>query len=232
LKVLRDKSGASLIFVLAAMLLLMAIGVSVVTAAGYNLSAGLTQRDRNQLDLYVSSMEQTIHAALLEDIEGATIDTVSTLGGLILKDAYRSGDGQYTRIYPLSISIPDSVNATYTVSVAVTINVRIFTPEYEIATIPDPDSDPDMPDYIDIIVDRSPQLAYANGTVTVTQTTTNETSVFSDTPLGITTVTTYSYSGVVILEDYAHYSDPVTDSNMHIVDPGMWTVIRHEKTSK
>jgi len=81
MRVLRDKAGASLIFVLAAMLLLMALGVSAITAAGYNFSAGLTQRDRSQLNLYVSSMEQTIHASLVEDVTGENIMSAGSLGG-------------------------------------------------------------------------------------------------------------------------------------------------------
>jgi hypothetical protein len=53
-----------MLFVLAAMLLLMAIGVSALTAAGANFGARLSKRDENQLNLYMNSMELTLRTAL------------------------------------------------------------------------------------------------------------------------------------------------------------------------
>jgi uncharacterized protein (UPF0333 family) len=67
--ILKSESGISLIFVLAFMFLLLALGVSVLTAAGNSHRSVLAQRDRSQLTLYANSMEHVIHAALEEEGE-------------------------------------------------------------------------------------------------------------------------------------------------------------------
>jgi len=77
-------------FVLATMLLMLAIGISTLTASGLSAGSVLAQRDRNQLNLYASSMERTILAALhieehpSPDIMTDTLDDVDTLGDWIL----------------------------------------------------------------------------------------------------------------------------------------------------
>jgi hypothetical protein len=52
-----------MMFVLAAMFLLTAIGASALAAAGTNRGANAEKRRENQLRLYVSGMEQTLRAA-------------------------------------------------------------------------------------------------------------------------------------------------------------------------
>ncbi|MDR0292960.1 MAG: hypothetical protein LBH95_02265 [Oscillospiraceae bacterium] len=98
MKRLRRKSGASMMFVLAAMLLLMALGVSALAAAFGAFGARHIKRDENQLDLYAGSMERTLKAVLEDTLPdaGARIDgvlsgglpTVTTLSGQVLKAAY------------------------------------------------------------------------------------------------------------------------------------------------
>ncbi|MCL2663353.1 MAG: hypothetical protein FWE83_08530 [Oscillospiraceae bacterium] len=95
MKVLRNKSGASLMFVLATMMLLMVLGVSVIAAAGYNVGAGVVQHNRTQLELYSSSMERTIKAAFDVDAVqpvGESLIDAETFGRQILREAI-SGSG-------------------------------------------------------------------------------------------------------------------------------------------
>ena len=66
MKVLQNKSGVSLFFVLGAMMFLLALGASALTAAGVAFGAGFAQQERNQLELFVSSTERTL-LALLEN---------------------------------------------------------------------------------------------------------------------------------------------------------------------
>ena len=98
---LRGKSGASMLFVLAAMLLLMAIGVSAIAAAGASWGASLTKRAENQLDLYVNSMELTLREVLREP-ETKKLADAETLTGQIFNKVYGqigNVDGVYT--YPV-----------------------------------------------------------------------------------------------------------------------------------
>lgn len=88
MKALQNQNGMSLLFVLAVMLLLLALGVSALTAAGLNFGAGTAQRERSQLHLYAHSMERVIRAALEnseEQSETALVDA-ETLGGWIMRD--------------------------------------------------------------------------------------------------------------------------------------------------
>jgi hypothetical protein len=123
--VLRGRRGVSMLFVLAAMLLLIAIGVSALTAAGANYGARLRSQTENQLNLYLNSMELTVRA-MLEDRgdEGRAItDPMSTLTGSILKEAYgRFGQPNPPASLPLvidldDIDIPAEWGVTYTIKI-------------------------------------------------------------------------------------------------------------------
>ena len=95
MKMLRDTRGASLMFILAITFLLLSIGVSVLTAAGLNFGATAAQRDRSQLDIYVSGMERVMQLVIDEE-EDATggltrpISDARTLVGLILYEVLES----------------------------------------------------------------------------------------------------------------------------------------------
>lgn len=83
-------------YVLATMMLLMAIGVSAITAAGFNVGAGVVQRNRTQLEMYSSSMERTLMAALnVPETNGTQLSdgsTLNTLSGKIIYNALVSSE--------------------------------------------------------------------------------------------------------------------------------------------
>ena len=92
--ILRSRSGASMMFVLAAMLLLWWIGASALNAATENAGAGNVKRTQNQLELYANSMELTLKS-LVEQSETAgltSLDSADTLVGQILKSIYQAAD--------------------------------------------------------------------------------------------------------------------------------------------
>jgi len=236
---LRSKSGASLIFVLASMLLLIAIGVSAVTAAGYNRGAGLIQRDRNQLGLYVSSMERTIHSSIMEHITGQSVIGVNTLRGSVIRDAYLDKTNQdfntytYTRAFDLDVAVPDSLNAVYAAKVIVSMNVQVFPPvdEYEwVDWIEGPDGEViEIED--NVLIGRSPELVQMHGTVRVLLNVRDADPLLPGRQLSTATETTYSVGGCIIEEWYYDFREGVDAGNMIIADQGNWMVSRHEKTS-
>ena len=99
-KILKNSSGITMLFVLGAMLFLLVIGVSVFTASGLSLGAVEAQRARNQLDMYVSSMERVIFESLNRVVaSGASISAPvddnnnDVLGGWVLREAFAVGLG-------------------------------------------------------------------------------------------------------------------------------------------
>ena len=245
-KILRSKSGASLMFVLAAMLLLMAIGVSAITAAGLSFGASIDQREWSQLDIYVSSMERTMKAALEANDMGDCILDAKALTSHLLKLAYDSGDGPYSFEESAAVNLtaqsPDG-DADYRVVISGEFNVQVFEPiiikEWvaveggEPGEPGDPD-DPDDPDaepeieYVEVQVDRTPKIVMISGEIVVTQTTRYQAP--DEVIHTMITSTTYRLNGVVIEEDpeYDRLSEMASDSDMLIVFPGALTVMKHE----
>ena len=225
-RLLSDKSGVSLIFVLAVMLLLMAIGVSAITAAGLNFGAGVVQSERTQLSMYVSSMERTVKAMLEENDSGVSLSGVQTLAGRLLKSAYGNGGGLYIiagNAVTMTADSPDG-NAKYEITLTGSLNVQIREPYDLTDWIEDPE-DPEAPP-IEVFAGRTEQSARINGEVTVTQTTTFTSP--GGKVLSMTTVTVYSYSEGEIEERGFDAWDPdVYLENMIITNPGKWAVSKH-----
>ena len=105
MNILRNKQGASLVLVIATMFFLLALGTSAFTAAGLNMGAGYVQRDRNQLELYSSSMERTIISQFEQtwtETETSITAQRNTLGGRIMLEAYETGKVNVT-LQPITI---------------------------------------------------------------------------------------------------------------------------------
>ncbi|MCL2203039.1 MAG: hypothetical protein FWB88_03765 [Defluviitaleaceae bacterium] len=86
--ILRNKRGLSLIFVLVAMLVLLALSAGAFTAAGLSHRAVFAQQARNQRMLYVESMGLVLRDALNE--ERPPGGTVATLTEIILEAVYEA----------------------------------------------------------------------------------------------------------------------------------------------
>ena len=61
---IHNKSGASLVFVLAVMLLLMQVGVSALLAASAGAGAGINERVGNQMNMYADSVQKSVMYSL------------------------------------------------------------------------------------------------------------------------------------------------------------------------
>jgi hypothetical protein len=124
---LGNNRGASMLFVLASMLLLMTIGISSLTAAGANYGAGLARRAENQLNLFMNSMELTLRAAMEEpDTPGERIDAAAkTLNRLILQDLYLNPDTPRNLNPVLPDGAADGINITRLVLNYENVTVRL-----------------------------------------------------------------------------------------------------------
>ena len=102
MQALRNKSGLSLFFVLGSMMLLLALGVSALTAAGAAFGARFAQQNRNQLELFVSSTERVLLASLgNQEISMSDSTDDDTIGDWIIRRAVeRFFDGEPGGIPP------------------------------------------------------------------------------------------------------------------------------------
>ena len=67
IRILKNKTGASLVFVVGVMLLLLAVGVSALTAASSNAGFAQRQRQFNQVRILADSVHQNILFSLQSD---------------------------------------------------------------------------------------------------------------------------------------------------------------------
>jgi hypothetical protein len=100
--ILRDKSGVSLLIVLAVMLLIMAIGVSVLVAAGASMGFVRSQQEYNRVRLLEESVHRSIMYELQRPTAGVSQGTLDTrLATRIAEAAYwiaeqgAAGDSRY-----------------------------------------------------------------------------------------------------------------------------------------
>ena len=122
MNILSNKQGASLVIVLATMFFLLALGTSAFTAAGLNRGAGYVQRDRNQLELYASSMERAIIAELEQTwtaTETSIAEQKDTLGGMVMLEAFKTG-GVHVEFQPITIDGPSGSGGSVKYSVTIT----------------------------------------------------------------------------------------------------------------
>jgi hypothetical protein len=91
IKILGNKSGASMVIVLAVMFLLISIIVSVLAAAGESTGAGLNQYKLNQMNMYAESVQRVIMEVLPDtsvdfDVPQVFSPAQSNLGGQLVRE--------------------------------------------------------------------------------------------------------------------------------------------------
>jgi len=213
LKNIQNSSGASILYVLAAMLLLMAISASVLTAASTNLGSGMDKKTSNQLYLYADNMQKSVMYSLQMGSNDEDRDITSptgspeTLGGQILGAVAVAADPQVPIEWELKPTLDGSDLSNITVSVKVTPTV-VTTPEVAAQSeVKDADGNIITP-----AVEYQPKTTVISGSAVVTVTVTlNEKSVI--------TVAVYDFADGLL-------KDSVIDN------AGKWRLISHEKTDK
>ncbi|MCL1862445.1 MAG: hypothetical protein FWF78_02635 [Defluviitaleaceae bacterium] len=212
IKILKQKSGISLIFVLAIMLVLLTVSVSAFTAAGLGMGAYAAQRDRNQLNMYASSMERTIRSAILSDdtfvyaILNALLTETNDMGAHVWRDEFAAFfiDSQ---LPPIDIALDDiTITSDLPDVFALTIRGEGITPQ--IAPFRQ------GIDSMEILV---------SGRITLSLTTTHG-------GIEMVSETTYQFDQVGMGEASPGAALPPggTPSGLQIHDFGRWDVIRHE----
>jgi hypothetical protein len=86
-KILRDKSGMAMMFVLGIMLMLMAIGASAITAASANTGFWLKQRDHSR----VMILDKAVHENIMHSLQHDPSDK-DLLSYKLVMDIYRAYD--------------------------------------------------------------------------------------------------------------------------------------------
>lgn len=109
LRFMKNKAGASMVFVLFAMSILMVMASSAMVATGSAVGLGVNQRNYNQLKVYSESINKSIMYALQKNGSdaGKDIRNVSTLGGQMLRALYNYADNGEIRSF-----LPDSMNVS------------------------------------------------------------------------------------------------------------------------
>ncbi len=229
LAVLHNNSGASLMFVLAVMLLLMAIGTSALVAASAAAGSGLAKEGYNQQKLYADSIQQTIKYSLQigndpnpakgdkDKLVGSTI----TMGGKLLGQLYPiKGTALPSGVRTFSFT-PTLTGVDFSTVGGCVVEIKI-TPDnctkvVEVAATGETkDADGNV---ITPAVPWQPESVIINGTATVTVEVENP----HDSSKKLKSVVTYFMSGAY-LEQQAEGS-----TDMKIRDGGEWRFVSHEK---
>ncbi|MCL2002842.1 MAG: hypothetical protein FWG72_02420 [Oscillospiraceae bacterium] len=219
---IRNRRGASMLFVLAAMLLLMAIGVSALTAAGANLGAAASARAENQLNLYVNSMELTLRELINQDEFKAQLFWM----------AYNDDDG-----HAINMELDEEYGwdgVTFQITVSGELRGHTSRPcsPYVVAVEPTKELDEESGEEI-ITHPGSPSKAhisqreyYSGGELWVTVEAEYR-------GLTVVSVTTYHLvGGAELLEADDNHTDPLGfDEMVYELAFGTWTFRRHERVS-
>lgn len=210
-RVIKDNSGASIMFVLGVALLLLAISTSALVAASASAGAGIAKQTRNQLNLYADSVQKTLMYSLMSKYdEGKNIlatddmDKPKTLSGQILRAIYHSATSVTTTASFTSFSIPFSIDdITLTLdgdnSFTCTVDIDVEQPFVQI--------------YNGISTATSIQYL-VNARITV------QAEVFYRSTL--TSLVTYDYSGGLLEKD-------TVANTVLIEEAGEWRFVSHEK---
>lgn len=87
---INDKSGASLVFVLSIMLLLIAIGTSALVAASASAGTKINQTIYNQLNIYADSLQKNLMYSLQMDLNDP--EYLNSLGAKFILALYNAKD--------------------------------------------------------------------------------------------------------------------------------------------
>ena len=218
MKVLRDKHGVSLVLVLAVMFFLLALATAAFTAAGLNFGAGGVQRDRNQLELYASSMERAIASSILQAWQASESsitdeDETDTLGGRILLEIYRNGN-VYIEIGPGDFILPPGFDSSVRYSATISSIGAAGTETSMISRLPgnrcereyvydyDEDGDPfiiGVAVVAGMVCERS--VVTMGGELRVALRTVYTTNAITGDEIEMQTVTTIKYHSILIREE-------------------------------
>lgn len=209
-RVIKDNSGASIMFVLGIALLLLAISTSALVAASASDGARIAKQTRNQLNLYSDSVQKIIMSSLMsKDDKGKNVlaitdsDMPKTLNGQILRAIYNDIYNDVDPLIPatatsyatkLSIDIKD-IALTLDGDDSFTCKVGILGEPYIIYNSP-------SSLMVNAGFDIKTEVGYRGNT--------------------LTSIASYNYSGGLLLK--------ATSTGIVTIDePGEWRFVSYEK---
>jgi len=213
--VLKSKSGASLMFVLGIMLLLLAIAGSIMAAASANIGANVRQDRYNRAVLLTDSVHRSIKHSLeaMPNTE-AYIDNefANSLAFQIARAIYENADAPNDTV-ELNIDIAGvDMSSVNSITLDITYQDIKFNGPIEAV----PETNPPM--------QRIPRTATISAQMNVCVVVEVDTASLRDTPQLITTVASYELSGAVLSDTNA--SGEIGE--MIFSDFGKWVLKSYE----
>jgi len=246
IKILQDKTGATMMFVLGIMLLLMAIGVSALVAASANTGFMLNQREYNQILI----LDDAVHKNIMYSLQYDTSSDDYLSKQLVMK-IYAARAPDPPESTPL-VSFPDmSLDISFSNGLEAESNhiqvksVTLSFPEklVEMINITDPipavftpaeyDDEGNLISEKTLDQPREPKMATVNATVNVTVEISTNGKI-------ITSRAIYKYTGGVLSDDPdgVHAEDKTDEAFPMVLVPdadgkcGEWRLIKHEKVDR
>ena len=232
--VLKSKSGASLMFVLAVMMLLMAISISVLTAAGASAGIYLKQKEHSQIIVLDESIQKNIMYSLQSNPSDAAL-----LSRQLVMAIYEANDPELAfggvafglSSKTLGLSLGNGVDIT---SGSVKVDsITLAFPEQNVVLMPPVpaiyedvfDVDGNKIDRV-VVIGRDPKTASISATMTVTV-------KISANGKTMTTRTSYEYHGGFLSDDvngiHSLEEDDSTFAMSFTADGyGEWRLLKHE----
>jgi hypothetical protein len=227
--ILKSKSGVSLMFVMGTMMLLLAIGASVMAAASANVGANVRQNQYNRATLLGNSIHRNIMYSLQADWDGNG-NFENSLAYQLANAFYEAGretdaldDGL---VIELNLALDDvPVGGKYSVTLEIQPHEFDITFAGPVGYIPETSTN------------RIPRTASIHAIVTVTVVVEVETGlVVRDDDRVITTRATYNFTGLMSDEELSDMeteqdSTIFDDEDLVLVEAGFgWELINLEIT--
>jgi len=217
LVILKNKSGASLMFVLGIMLLLLAISASVLTAASANIGSNVRQNKYNTAIV----LTESIHGSIKHSLEMTPFST-----------DYLDEEFENSLAYQIVQLIYSNTNSEVPIE---TVKLDVDIPGVDMSTVESialeiPFQDVRFAGPVDAVPEtipptaRIPKTATINAQMIINVIVEIESASLREAPRLITTVATYEFRGGLL-------SDEDTNSEigeMKFVDFGKWELMSYE----
>lgn len=202
---LKDQSGASLLFVLGVMLMLLAAGASVLAAAFGNFGIGIRQENYNRAMLLGDSIHRNIEHSLV-----ARANAENSLARQIAWQIYENSGELMADGIELEVAIDGSTieEVVWSVTLSFPHASAIITPY--------------VPEIPELNIDSRPRRALLNAIMLVrVEVEVNSAGVLGEKRI-ITFEAVYEYIGGILTEE------PAGSNNMIFENPGSWEIVSFE----
>jgi len=224
-KILKTTSGASLIFVLGIMLLLMAVSTSVIAAASANVGANVRQRQYNRALLLNDSIHRNVQHSLMMDPSDSGYQ--QSLANQIARDIYNANEPR--NFAGGSIAPIEEIELDIAIAGTIIDSEHSITLEFLFQEVRIAGPVGYIPELGSARVPRTASLS-ARMVVTVTVEVESATVLRNDSRI-ITSQAVYEYSGGVFSDETVentNVEDPDIVFPMAFTEFGEWKMVSYE----